>query len=194
MIRMPSQLRARRGVSMVESLIAISIVAISGGALLASLGAATQASHLAAETLIARGLAEQLMDEVSAVRFPSSSDSRPGNSTRIDFDDIDDYQNWSHSPPVNRIGISLGIDNSFNSSNPIRRPDSLRVDASQLSNLRRTVDVESVVLNGSGQWVSSSSPTDFRRVTVRVTRINKNSDPQLLAERSRILINVPHSP
>lgn len=72
-----------------------------------------------------------------SVLGPNSGESGPG-----DFDDVDDWNNFS-------------------------LPDSL---ASSVR-YGRQVDVDYVTLNASGQVVSSAGPTNCKRVTVRVTNV-----------------------
>ncbi|MBL0059865.1 MAG: type II secretion system protein [Elusimicrobia bacterium] len=80
---------------------------------------------------------DENLSSASSVLGPDSGESGPG-----DFDDVDDWNNFS-------------------------LPDSLA------SSVRygRHVDVDYVTLNASGQVVSSTAPTNCKRVTVRVTNV-----------------------
>ena len=138
---------------MVESLIAIAVTAIAGGALLTSLGAAIQSSSSAAEMTVARGLADQMMDEILSARFPTSSDVRAIDGTRAYFDDLDDYDKWSSRPPTERSGIVLGQDGLLSGGTRLMRMDALRTDSIALVNFTREVLVEpSSKPDGFGGW------------------------------------------
>ena len=78
------------GISMVEALVAVR--------------SSTDTAHL----VVARGLAEQAMDKIAAVRFPDGDIQQPSPTTRENFDDIDDYNGWSSSPVQSRNGRALG--------------------------------------------------------------------------------------
>ncbi|GAB4140129.1 MAG: hypothetical protein Tsb009_09330 [Planctomycetaceae bacterium] len=184
----------RHGITMVESLIAISVTAIAGGALLTSLSASIQASSHSADVLVARGLAEQLMDEISATRFPNETDLRTASIYRIDFNDLDDYHNWTSTPPVDRYGMKLGTEGVVRDEERLPRNDSLSVHASELSTFTRTATVEPVTPDGTGGWQVTSSATPTRRITVRVFTTDSRSQARLLAELTRIINHVPTSP
>ena len=187
---------------MLESLLAVAVTAVAGGALLTSLSSSIQSSSAAADTLVAQGLAEQLMDEVTSVRFSDGTDpimvglELPGSagSSRSAFDDIDDYAGWSSRPPVTREGRPLGTQGTDGAGQYFSRPAELRPDAAYLARLTREVIVERVVLDADGNWATTFDESNYRRVTVRVRAAGANSQTRRLAELTRILSNVPVSP
>ena len=80
---------------MVESLLAMSIATVAGTAMLTSVFAAISSSSAAAETAIAAGLSDQLMDEIAATRFPAATNNPLAQpKVRATFDDIDDFSGW----------------------------------------------------------------------------------------------------
>lgn len=190
----PRETLRRRGISMVESLIAVAVTAVAGGALLSSLGAAVQASTHASDALIARGLADQLMDEVRAARFPQDGDVRSLDSTRESFDDLDDYHGWSARPPVDRSGIALGQEGLMSGNVRQSRMTVLQADPSALANFTREVIVEPVESDGSGGWMAADASADSRRITVRVRYTDARLNSSTLAEVIQIISHVPSSP
>ncbi|HAH44587.1 MAG TPA: hypothetical protein DCM07_06960, partial [Planctomycetaceae bacterium] len=71
--------RSRRtGFTLLESLVSVTITAIAGTALFSAIGASLGTSYSAMNHNIATGLADQMLDELAAVRFPVTSDTRPG--------------------------------------------------------------------------------------------------------------------
>ena len=128
--------RSRRtGFTLLESLVSVTITAIAGTALFSAIGASLGTSYSAMNHNIATGLADQMLDELAAVRFPVTSDTRPGfQSSREYFDDLDDYDNWSSTPPENKQGYSLGREPlTILERYPISRPAMLSPDSDFLN-------------------------------------------------------------
>lgn len=183
----------RRGFSMVEALMAVTVTTIAGTALLTSIGAAVRTSTGAAHTAVARGLAEQMMDEIAARRFPESSNPPPAGKSRENFDDIDDYDGWSARPPQGRSGRVLGTEGGDDGSNSLR-PAEMQADLELLGRFTRRVEVERVQPDGGSGWNVVAGHTNFRRVTVRVEHTDAESKTATLAEISRIFAYVPVAP
>lgn len=183
----------RRGISLVEALVSITITTLAGAAVLTSLGAAVRSSSDAIRTTVAQGLAEQLMDEIAAVRFPDGDSSLSTGSLRSEFEDIDEYNGWSSRPPVDRKGRTLGTEGSV-AGLDAPRPEALRPDPDFLNRFTREVEVQRVRPDGNNGWLVVTQHTDFRRVLVRVRYTDAQSNTVLLAELSRIFSYVPIAP
>ena len=190
--------RSRRtGITLVESLVSVTITVIAGTALFSAIGASLGASYSALNSNIGAGLADQLLEEMSAVRFPTSSDSRPtATGNRSQFNDLDDYHKWSSTPPENKTGYALGNEPlTVLSAYPIARPTLLKPDSDFLQRLTREVTVEKIRLNSSSEWEVTTSDTDYRRVTVTIKLAMQAGAPrQTIKETTRIFSYVPLSP
>ncbi len=186
--------RARRGFSMIESLMGVTITTIAGAALLTSLSAAVRSSSDALHTAVARGLAEQLMDEIASARFPNATNTAPSGSTRADFDDVDDYAGWSESPPADRSGRELGTEGYQLLGVDFPRLFQMRPESSFLGAFRRSVEVERVQPDAGSGWTATTQHTRFRRVTVAVSRRNGRGRDVPLARATRIFSHVPYAP
>ncbi len=184
----------RRGFSMIESLMGVTITTVAGAALLTSIGAAVRSSTDAMHASVARGLAEQLMDEIAAVRFPAAANSTPAGSTRENFDDLDDYAGWSESPPADRRGRELGTEGSLILGVEIPRLFQMRPEPNVIASFQRAVEIERVQPDAGNGWTVVSQPTNFRRVTVTVSRRNARNVLIPLARTSRIFSHVPFTP
>lgn len=190
--------RSRRtGITLIESLVAVTITAVAGTALFSAIGASLGASYSTLNHSVGAGLADQMLDEITSVRFPTDSDSRPAHShTRKDFNDLDDYHTWSSSPPVHKNGIDLGqslltLMNRF----LIQRPAHLKPDSAFLNRLTREVTVERIRPDGSTGWAVTNDDTDYRRVTVKIKLSTAADLPKHeIAEATRIFSYVPLSP
>jgi len=184
----------RAGFSMFESVVAVSVATVAGAALLSSLGAAIRSSSNAALSAEARGLAAQLMDEIASVRFPPETNTPPAGSTREFFDDIDDYQGWSSSPPKNRKGLAVGTEGATVAGSVQARPSELQPDAGYMARFTRQVIVERIKPNGGTGWDVVPEHTNHRRVTVRVLYTDGQSNTRMVAEITRVFSYVPLAP
>ncbi len=147
-------MNARRGVTMMETVIGTLLV---GGVLagtLAVVGPTARATRLAGDAMIASYLATELLSEIElqAYEDPSGAarslgpESGEANGTRSGFDDVDDYHGWS-APPQSAAGArTSGIGDEWN----------IAVEV---------VHVEPLAPN-------QASPTDtgVKRVTISVTK------------------------
>jgi Tfp pilus assembly protein PilV len=184
----------RSGFSLVEALVAVAITAIAGAALFASIGAAVRSSTAAAQVALAEGLAEQLMDEIAARRFPPETNSVPSGSTRATFDDVDDYDLWSATPPEDRTGRLLGTEGFMSGQTEVARMAQMRPDMDLMGSVTRSVTVERLELDGGTGWNVVTDHTNHRRVTVRIEFTNGNGTKVPLAEITRVFSYVPVSP
>lgn len=184
----------RAGFSMFESIVAVSVAAVAGAALLSSLSAAVRSSSDAALTAQAYGLAEQLMDEIASVRFPSESNTPPLGVTRENFDDIDDYAGWSASPPQSRLGAVIGTEGATVGSVVYNRETALQPSGSALANFTHEVVVERIEPDGGTGWTVVPEHTNYRRVTVRVNYVDGQMNSSTLASITRIYSYAPIAP
>ena len=90
------------------------IVGMMAVATLNALGAATKSSDTIGNRAIASGLADELMSEISQQPYSDPDGStgfgREGGesaSPRSAFDDVDDYDTWTASPPQYRDGTTI---------------------------------------------------------------------------------------
>lgn len=139
----------RNAFTIVEAVISTVIVAVMFVAALSTVGAARMTEHRVA--LVSRGrlLAESLLSEVLQQDYEDPDgaavfgvESGESGTARMDFDDVDDFDGWSSSPPVSRDGMPLA-------------------DA---TGWRRTVKVEWVDASNVGQV--KGTETGVKRVTV----------------------------
>lgn len=177
----------RRGLTAVESLLSVAIVSITGAALLTTLGSAVRSSREVALTTVARGLADQLLDEAAALPVPAGTPPATPAGPRSGYLVIDHFNGWTESPPQDRYGRALGTEGLL-SGTPVDRPVGLQADAALLARFGRTVTVEKVTPS-AGAWAVTGLATPFRRVTVRVS-FTENGKARTLVEASRIVCHV----
>ena len=106
--------RSRRGFSLAEVVVATLIVGIMLVAAMKTVGASVRGRIAMANRERGFLLAQQLMSEIlqadyaepdeSAVFGPEASET---GGTRAAFDDVDDYHNWTASPPQEKDGTPI---------------------------------------------------------------------------------------
>jgi len=143
----------RRGFSLVEVLVAITITGTGIVAVMKLLPAVAQTAETSHDIAAAIGLARLLIDEIDLVPFKDTAANctfgrEPDETapTRADFDDVDDYSGYTDQPPVSRAGLA---DTTY-------------------AAYRRTVSVVNVDPNDL-TTVATNGTTDAKQVTVTVT-------------------------
>lgn len=191
-----SNLNSPRGFTLIETLIAISLLAIVVGAVTLSLVGSLQATQENEDLAIAEGLAQDLMNEILNCRYcepgaspydlylrPGPSEKTPG--TREMFDDIDDYNGWVEEPPQDRWGIPLGRENGSGGQRPTA------AFAPSLEGFRREVTVSYVSPQNLSQALPFGTATAFRRIEVIVSRRYPNNIVRQLVKLTRVVGHVP---
>ncbi|MGN6545528.1 MAG: type IV pilus modification PilV family protein, partial [Aureliella sp.] len=110
-------LRKRRSAfSLVEATISVMLVGLVMVGALQTVGAAQRRDRDAADRILGQQLASALLNEIllqayqepesdSAAAFGLEANEATGN--RALFDDVDDYANWTSSPPKDRSGNEI---------------------------------------------------------------------------------------
>lgn len=154
----------RRALTLIEVVASTMIVSMMAVATLNALGAATKSSDSIGNRAIAMGLADELMSEIIQLPYsdPDGSavfgrETGESASPRSAFDDVDDFDSWTASPPQYRDGTTI--------------PDR--------TNWRQTVAITRVTPSNP----ATTSATDLGAKRIRVTIEFKN---QVLADESAI--------
>jgi len=184
----------RSGVTLVETVIAVSLMTFAASALLTALSSSVQVSTDSLHVAVASGLADQLMDEIAMVKFPSATSTFGGGGMgRTSFDDLDDYNGYSVSPPQARSGMLIGTEGQNSSGSALYRPQQFQPDPRSLSRYRQQVTVEKIAESGT-TWVTVSQSTTLRRVTVTITYTDALGKTTTLATQTRVFSNVAVAP
>ena len=119
----------RRGITLVEVAISTLLVGLVMVTSLRTMGSVMQTWQVSGEQTLAVNLAHELMAEIQQHAYQDPEE--PGNdlgintgelaSDRTTFDDVDDYKNWSKSPPETRDGTQLTAYNGWNRSVEIKK-------------------------------------------------------------------------
>lgn len=108
----------RRGLSLIETVLSLLILGGAFVALLETVSSARKAQAIASERQFATLLAEDMMSEVLGMpNYKEGStlgpDSGEAIGNRSAFDDVDDYHNWTATPPVDRDGVVIPGSNGY---------------------------------------------------------------------------------
>jgi type II secretory pathway pseudopilin PulG len=194
---MPARLsRARRGITLIEALLATAIAALASSALLLAVESTLRTATSAVDQTIADGLAQQLLDEISQKRYVEpgvaantsslgTDGSEAAQAGRSAYDDTDDYANYSASPLQGVYGETLGTGDDAGSL----RFDTFRLPTTYFSRWRRKVSVY-YVDSGTLQKVGSGT-TYYRCIEVTVERKDADGNFLPLSTKRRIIAYVP---
>lgn len=197
-----AQRRLRAGFTLVEALVAISIVAIAGSVLLLAVESTLQTTWDAVDRTIADGIAQQVLDEVMTKRY-MAEDGGPldpistlgANATeragkgRERYNDSDDYRNFIAMPVQGIWGERLGTGND---EGGLRHP-AFRVPESTFSNWRQRVDVYYVDPNNHSIRLTNST-SYYRAVEVTIEQVGDDGSVRPLAKRKRVYAYLPPPP
>ena len=103
-----------RGFTLLEVVIATLVMGLMLVAAMNTLGSAIRGQRLTGQQSHAALLANDLLAEILAHPYADpeggtglGTDAGEGSSTRVDFDDVDDFDGWSGSPPEDVGGTAL---------------------------------------------------------------------------------------
>jgi len=190
--------RQRPAFSLVEVLLAVSIMAMAGGAIMLALASSVQTTQFSVEANIARGIAEQLIDEVVGQRYGAAGAGpyqyplvanawELGGLGRERFDDTDDYNGFVAQPVEDILGDELGQGDSGGYS---RHPN-FRLPTGYFSGWREDMEVYYVNATNPSLRLGAGVTSDFRAVEVGILRDNPDGTRRELAKLRRVYAYVP---
>ena len=197
-LSVPRRTRSRAAFSLVEAIVALTIMAVAGAALVVGMDSSLQTTNASLEETIALGMAQQLMDEVLGARYmeyggsphltylgPSAWEAAPG--TRERFDDIDDYNDFASQPPTDAFGIALGADDGQGG----QRPENFWAPPGFFDRWQRQVEVYYVDGSDPGTRLPDGQTSDYRAVEVRILVDDPHRGPRTLVQLRRVVAHVP---
>jgi hypothetical protein len=179
----------------VEALLAITILALAGSVLLLGTTTSLETAKTGMYSTIARGMAQQLMDEIVGSRYcelggdPYQYPLGPGSdeTSRQMYDDSDDYNGLRTKPPTDFYGIALGKDDGLGG----QRNTLFQVSTGFLDNWQQEVDVYYVSEANLGTKLVAGQTSDYRVVEVRIAYIDPNLGRKELVNIKRVVSYVP---
>ena len=191
-------IRRSAGFTLVETMVAISITAIAGSALLLGVNCSLQTTTQAMEETIAFGMAQQLLDEILGARYAAlgvgghqivlgPSYYEKNGSGRERYDDVDDYHGLRSQPGLDLWGIDLGTDDGEGD----RRHPHFQVPEGFFDNWRQEVNVYYVNQYDPTSRLPFGQTSDYRAVEVRIVCVDPNRGERECAYLRRVVAYVP---
>lgn len=188
----------RRGFSLAESLLAITLTSLAGSAILLGLASSAQSTRNVMDRAMATGMAAQLIDEALGGRYaavgagayqvglgPNTWESQ--GSGRERYDDVDDFERVVSQPPKDEYGVALGLGNDAGG----QRHPSFRLPSNYFSGWRQEVNVYYVSETNPSLRLTGSSTSNLRAVEVRIYRDDGSRGRELLDTVRRVVAYVP---
>ncbi|MDZ7620582.1 MAG: prepilin-type N-terminal cleavage/methylation domain-containing protein [Patescibacteria group bacterium] len=170
-LRLPAR-NFPRGFTLVEALVAISMTALAGSALLLGSHASLQSTEEATRQTIALGLAQQLMNEAA------------GASS---ITEVQSYNGYRSQPPVDRWGVPLGTENGKGG----QRHANLHAATALLEHYLTEVHVRPVAAADLTAYLPAGTASDYCVVEVRVSHNPPGTAARELACLRRIVTHLP---
>jgi hypothetical protein len=167
---------------LVEAVIAISLAAMAGSALLVGVSASVKVTDDGMREMIALGMAQQLMDEAVGNLWGGSTTSAP----RTNFNQIDDFANYQAMPPVDAYGVALGKDNGQGGL----RHTSFQAASGLLDRFQQQVFVYPVDESNPSTQLSTGSSSECHAVEVRIIYNDPLHGARELARLRRVIAHV----
>jgi len=136
----------RRGISLVETVISMLIVAIMAVAALRTVGSSAVARQTQAAQCRGPALARQLMAEILPNHYAEpdetpqfGTETGESSSSRSNYDDVDDYNGWSSTPPAANDATAMSDLSGWTRSVTVRYvdPDNLTTVVGSDQGLKR---------------------------------------------------------
>jgi type II secretory pathway pseudopilin PulG len=191
--------RKRRGFSLIEALVALTIVMVAGAALLARFGDQGRFVADSLDETVAEGMASQLMNEIAGCRYVAVGESPLSTASfgpsayeaagvgRERYNDVDDYHGYSKSPPVDRFGVPLGTEDAGG----ITRHPKHQAPSLPFANWRQSVAVYFVDDNNPTVRLSAGTPSYHKEVEIVISYADPQEGTVELARVSRVFAYVP---
>lgn len=188
---------APRAFTLIEALVAISLAAIAGSALLLGTSASLQTTDEVLRQTIANGMAQQLMDEVVGGRYmdvgvgayqttlgPSPTEAA---GVRYYYNDIDDFNGLRSCPPTDPFGVPLGTEDGLGN----QRESAFQCRSGFFRNWRQEISVYYVNDANPTVRLPAGQTSDYRVVEVRIIYVDPDRGDRELAKIRRVVAYVP---
>lgn len=195
-----SRRRQRRGgFTLVEALVAITLIAMAGSALLLATQTSMDSSNYAFEQNLARGIATQIIDEALGRRYGAAGVSpyqyplAPGShelstpQQRILFDDSDDFTGYLSRPLRDPWAIELGQGDGAGGT----RHENFQLRKDYFDDWQVEITVKYADPSDLSQNLSGSNTSGFRAIEVSVGKYGETGVFRQLTSIRRVYGYVP---
>ena len=197
----PRAATARAGFSLIEALVAVTVVAASGVVLLLGVEATLRTAGQAEEQVAAQGLAEQLLHEAvgwphvfkrgDPYQYPLTPNSwEQGGAGRERFSDSDDFNGFRAQPPEDLWGEEAG---QGDGQGGLRHP-AFRLRETYFDRWKQECDVYYVDEDDPSQPLAPYVTSNLRCTEVRILHQDADGTYRPLAAARRVHAYVPPLP
>jgi prepilin-type N-terminal cleavage/methylation domain-containing protein len=191
--------RRNSGFTLVEAMVCMTLIALAGSALLLAAQTSMDSSDYAFEQNLARGIANQMIDEVmgrrycaaasSPIQHPLSAESHEISTPqkRILFDDTDDFNNYVSRPLQDPWAIKLGQGNGAGGSRHVN----FRLRDDYFDDWAAAVRVYFADPTDLSKNLTGSNTSNYRAVEVTVGKYDANGNARRLANVRRVYGYIP---
>jgi hypothetical protein len=180
-------------------MVAVSITAMAGAAILLGVSSSLQSTTNAMEQTVALGMAQQLMDELAGKRYaevPTNPYDSPLGPTsgelagpgRSQFTNLADYNGLSSMPALDPWGVQLGTDDGQGG----QRDASLQA-AAYFANWQQSVEVYYVDSANLSNRLNGGQTSNYRAVEVHISIQDKSGPLRPVLTLRRVFSYVPNS-
>jgi prepilin-type N-terminal cleavage/methylation domain-containing protein len=188
----------RRGFSLIEALVSMTLISLAGAVLLLGIESSLQSTVDAVEQTQAAGIARQLVDEVLGKRYMAQGvtpyqTALTANSWELQsagrerYDDTDDFHRYSAQPVEDTWGIELGSGDWYGN----QRAPGFQVPAGTFGDWREEVEVYYVDQADPSQRLPSSRTSNLRAVEVAIFRDAPQGGTRELVRIRRVYAYIP---
>jgi type II secretory pathway pseudopilin PulG len=186
---------SRTAFTLIEAMVALSLTAMAGAAILLTVETSLDAADQTLEQTVAAGMADQLLDEIAGAMYcepgadPQQYPLGPGSdeSGRAQYDDIDDYHGYAAQPPEDSWGQPLGSEDDAGGL----RPENFRAPAGGFDRWRQSVEVYYVDPNNLSVRLPAGQTSYYRAVEVTISVQMPEGEYRELTQRRRIFAYLP---
>jgi hypothetical protein len=187
----------RPAFSLVEALVALTITSLAGSVMLLAIESCLSSTTEAVDQMIADGLANQILDEISTKRFMAPSDTpltisgpnatETAGNGRERYNDVDDYKAFSAKPAEGIWGEVLGTGNDSGAA----RNANFCIPSGQFTRWRQRVEVYFVSPTDHSVKLTGASTSHYRAAEVTIEYVDADGSVTPLAKRRRVYAYMP---
>ncbi len=178
---------------------AVTLAAMAGAVALLSVETSLHTVDDAVQQTIARGLAEQLADEILGARYMSPGGNpqqypMSANAWELQgegrerFDDTDDFHGFTARPPEDRYGVEIGLGDG---AGGYRHP-AFQVRSDYFDRWQQRIEMYYVNPANLAQRLSGSQASDYRCLEVTIFRREPGGAERPLAKLRQVFAYAPH--
>ena len=175
----------RSAFTLIESLLAILLLAVAGMLLLVATEGVINTAQESHERMLADALARELLDEIVSRPFESSMATSVVPTRRATFQTIWDYDGYRAGPPVDMWGVPCGVGDDAGGE---RRPE-FQAPSEWFAGMERYVQIVFLDSATLAPLPTDGTTSDTVRITVGVVRRDPGGAVRPLATQHRIVTN-----